>query len=58
MAEYVAADRHEGPERQDRHSGFLDLLLHQLHAHPAGSQVSGRKVSEADRRHRCAFGKI
>ena len=46
------------PARQVRAAGLLDLLLHQLHAHPAGAAQAGAGVAEEPGGDRRPFGQV
>ena len=58
LDQHGRADRPEGPPRQVRAARLLDLLLHQLHAHPAGAEEAGAGVSQRARGDRRALGQV
>ena len=58
VAEHRRPARQAGPEGQVRPAGLLDLLLHQLHAHPARAEEAGAGVPRHAGRHRRALGQV
>src|SRR5579885_3648016 len=59
LVKYRSSPDAGGIEGQAGAAGLLDLLLHQLHAHPARPEISGRKVCRpAVRRDRRPLGQV
>ena len=58
VAEFGRAGPAAGPARQVRAARLLDLLLHQLHAHPAGAEEARRGLSQRAGGHRRPLGQV
>lgn len=58
VAEHVRTDQPARPAGKGCAARLLDLLLHQLHARPAGSGVSRKEVRQRAGRDRRPFGQV
>ena len=58
LDQHGPAHRPARAARQVRAARFLDLLLHQLHAHPAGAAEAGEGVAQRAGRDRRPFGQV
>ena len=58
LAEHGRAAGTARPAGKVRAPGLLDLLLHQLHAHPAGTAQAGAGLAQEPRGHRRPFGEV
>ena len=58
LAQHRQAAFARGAQRQSCAAGFLDLRLHQLHAHHSGPQTAGAQVPESTGSDRRALGQV